>query len=263
MQPAMLFPCPHCGASFQLTPEYLAQYGGQTTSCSQCRQTFVLPAAAGAAPAPHAAPWQQQPAGQSAAGYPASGQSAPVIAYAAPAYGQPGEMVPAWSQGDLLVVRKGTRLPYTCVRCGGPADGQPLGKMYYWHAPLIYLTIFAGLLVYVIVALIVREKGAVQFSLCKPCKARRRMGIVIGLLGLFGSVAVFVAAGMLEEPYLVPLGILVLLAGVIFGSMRTRVLSPKKIDAQFLWLRGAGPNFLQTLAPVDAYAQAQGASHYR
>ena len=241
MLPPMLFPCPHCGASFQLTPEYLAQYGGQATRCSQCGQPFVLPAAPGAAPA-----WGQPPMGQ-----PAMGHSMPVIPYAAPAYGQVGPMAAAWSQGDVLVVRKGARLPHACVKCGGPGDGRPLRRTYYWHEPWIYVTILAGLLVYVVIALIIRQSGQIEFALCSEHRARRRNGIIIGLLGFFGGIALFVAAGMTDEPYLVPLGILVLLAGTIVGLIMARVLSPKRIDAQFLWLRGAGPGFLQTLPPAQ------------
>src|SRR5829696_8248713 len=106
----MLFPCPHCGASFQLTPEYLAQYGGQTTRCSQCGQPFILPAAQVATPAA----WGQPDQGPGFTGQPPVAQPAAVIPYAAPAYGQVAQGAAAWSQGNLLVARKGARLPHAC-----------------------------------------------------------------------------------------------------------------------------------------------------
>jgi len=249
----MFFPCPHCGASFQLTPEYLAQYAGQTTRCSQCGQAFVLPAAHGAAPA---AAWGQPPAGQPFMGQPAMGQPGPgqaasVIPYATPAFSQPDPMPTAWSQGDVLVVRKGARLPHACVKCGLPGDGKPVRKTYYWHEPWVWVTILAGLLVYVIIALIIRQSGQIEFALCSQHRAKRRNGVIIGLLGLFGGIGLFVAAGMQNEAYLVPLGIFVMLAGAIVGLIMARVLTPKRIDTHFLWLRGAGPGFLQTLPPAQ------------
>jgi predicted Zn finger-like uncharacterized protein len=253
VQPPMFFPCPRCGAAFQLTPEYLAQYGGQMTRCSHCGQPFALPPAHGAAPP---ATSGQPPAagepgmGQPAPGQPAAGQPATVIPYAAPAYGQAGAMEGAWSEGDLLVVRKGARLPHDCVKCGLPGDGRPVRKTFYWHEPWVYITILGGLLVYVIIALVVRQSGQVEFALCSRHRARRRNGTIGGLLGLFGGIALFVAAGMQNEPYLVPVGIFVLIAGVIVALIMTRVLTPKRIDAHFLWLRGAGPTFLQALPPA-------------
>jgi predicted Zn finger-like uncharacterized protein len=250
----MFFPCPHCGASFQLTPEYLAQYGGQTTRCSQCGQPFVLPAAQGAAPA--AAAWGQPPAGQpfmaqTETAQPMPGQPVAVIPYAAPAYGQAGPMDAAWSQGDVLVVRKGARLPHACVKCGLAGDGKPVRKTYYWHEPWIYITILAGVLVYAILAIVIRQSGQIEFALCSQHRARRRNGVIISLLGVFGGIALFVAAGMSNEAYLVPFGILVLLGGAITGLIMARVLTPKRIDTHFLWLRGAGPAFLQTLPPAQ------------
>ena len=242
IQPVM-YPCPHCGASFHLTPEYLAQYGGQTTTCTRCQRQFALPTAEAAAQWAGGQPAMQQ------------GPATQMLQYAAPEYGQGGPSTAVWSEGNLVVARKGAQLPYLCVKCGAPAEGKLLRRKYYWHLPIIYLTILAGLLIYVIVALCVRESGTVEIGLCRVHRNRRRVGIAVGLGGLFAGIGLFIAAAILEEGYLVPLGILVLLVGSIAGLLMARVLSPTKIDTQFLWLRGAGPAFLQTLPPV--YGQGQ------
>jgi hypothetical protein len=103
----------------------------------------------------------------------------------------------------------------------------------------------------VIIAILIRQSGQIEFALCSQHRAKRRNGVIIGLLGLVGGIALFVAAGMSNEPYLVPLGIFVMIAGAIVGLILARVLSPKRIDTHFLWLRGAGPGFLQTLPPAQ------------
>src|SRR5687767_13019351 len=159
MQPPTPYPCPNCGATFQLTPEYLAQYGGQATVCTRCGRPFALPLASGGAPASQIA--QRHPALQPGWGQPPAGGASPVIPYAAPLYGQTGSAEAAWRQGDLLVVRKGARLPHACVKCGLPGDGRPLRRTYYWHEPWVYITILAGLLVYVIIALVLRQSGQI------------------------------------------------------------------------------------------------------
>src|SRR5687767_8968055 len=117
MQPPTPYPCPNCGATFQLTPEYLAQYGGQATVCTRCGRPFALPLASGGAPASQIA--QRHPALQPGWGQPPAGGASPVIPYAAPLYGQTGSAEAAWRQGDLLVVRKGARLPHAIAPYSG------------------------------------------------------------------------------------------------------------------------------------------------
>jgi predicted Zn finger-like uncharacterized protein len=39
----MDFSCPHCTFTYQLDDDYLREYGGQTTACTQCGKDFVLP----------------------------------------------------------------------------------------------------------------------------------------------------------------------------------------------------------------------------
>jgi predicted Zn finger-like uncharacterized protein/prepilin-type processing-associated H-X9-DG protein len=35
--------CPHCGQSYQLTPEQVPQYSGQTITCTACNKAFTVP----------------------------------------------------------------------------------------------------------------------------------------------------------------------------------------------------------------------------
>src|SRR6266542_3016794 len=54
--------CPHCGQTYDLTPEQVPQYAGQTITCTKCQQAFTVPAnlaggaGAGAPLQPTAAP---------------------------------------------------------------------------------------------------------------------------------------------------------------------------------------------------------------
>src|SRR5690349_15023949 len=34
--------CPHCGQTYELTPEQVPQYAGQTISCTSCKQSFTV-----------------------------------------------------------------------------------------------------------------------------------------------------------------------------------------------------------------------------
>ncbi|MDB5289146.1 MAG: hypothetical protein JWL69_387 [Phycisphaerales bacterium] len=226
--------CLHCGASYQLTSDYIAQYGGQSTVCRQCQQPFQIPAAmatAGVQPPP-----------------------APVLAYSGPVFTPTWGV---WREGKQIIASKGAVLPNRCVKCNEPAAGSPLKRTLYWHHPAMYLLIFAGIIIYAIVALIVRQSGTVTVCLCQKHRTRRTYAILGGWLGaLLGIVLLFYAAGGNMPGLFVPLGIVLFLTAIIAGVVIARILAPTRIDAQYLWLRGAGPEFLNTLpdarGPVPA-----------
>src|SRR5437899_10396300 len=75
-----------------------------------------------------------------------------------------------------------------CEKCGQPATDKPVVKTFSWHHPALYLLIFFGVLVYVIVALIVRKTIRVGVPMCAQHKQRRCMWITLAwVLPLNGS----------------------------------------------------------------------------
>lgn len=106
---------------------------------------------------------------------------------AAPASSERGGF---WSDGKRLVMHRDARLPDRCLRCNRPATTR-LKKTLHWHHPAIYLVILLHILIYAIVALIVRKKLPTEVPLCDRHASRRRWGIGLswlGFLGLFGFV---------------------------------------------------------------------------
>jgi predicted Zn finger-like uncharacterized protein/prepilin-type processing-associated H-X9-DG protein len=79
--------CPHCGQSYELTPEQVPQYAGQTITCTSCKQAFTVSreilGGAGAGPTPTPTPTpaspyaQQQQQQQPQQSYPQQPQYAP------------------------------------------------------------------------------------------------------------------------------------------------------------------------------------------
>src|SRR5205814_1141094 len=97
-----------------------------------------------------------------------------VISYAGPSMYETATAVGVWREGNQMVVRQGARLPDACVKCGGPPNGRPLRKTFYWHQPALAVLILAGVLLYAIVALIVRKSIRLEVPLCQAHAARRR-----------------------------------------------------------------------------------------
>ncbi|MDB5332337.1 MAG: hypothetical protein JWP03_3488 [Phycisphaerales bacterium] len=225
--------CGHCGAGYPLAHEYLVLYGGQSTLCTQCKQPFLIPSP----PTPGAGP-----------------PPVPVLAYSGPVYAPAAGV---WRDGKHIVAVKGAALPGTCVKCNAPADGPPMRRTLYWHHPALYALIFAGILIYAIVALIVRQKGDISLCVCKKHRSRRNYAILIGWVGSLGGLTLIIygANSNMAEVF-IPLGIILFLGTLIGGIIGARLLSPTKIDTQYLWLRGAGPDFLNTLPDARGPATA-------
>jgi hypothetical protein len=156
----------------------------------------------------------------------------------------------AWRDGAWLVCRKESHLPGRCVKCNEPVTSQPLKKKFYWHPPVFYVLIVISLIIYVIVALIVRKTATVHIGLCDRHVAKRRTGVIVGWLLFFVGLGTMFAAGSAKGDavaFFVLGGIGLMLAGAIFGIVMAQTLRPKKIDNYFAWYTGACPEFLAEL----------------
>jgi hypothetical protein len=169
-----------------------------------------------------------------------------------------------WREGKILVMSKGTVFPDRCVKCDAPAEGYRLNRDLSWHPSVWYLMIFfPGLLFYIIAAMIVRKTAKIRVPLCRRHRAARRRDIAIGWLGSLGGIAMFIGGFTVGDSLpeagragLVIGGIVLLLAPMIYGSLRARVVVPTRIDESMVWLKGVGPEFLAALPDAAAHANA-------
>jgi hypothetical protein len=109
-----------------------------------------------------------------------------------------------------------------------------------------------SLLIYVIVALIVRKKAVVQIGLTQQWRSRRRRGIAVGWLIALGGVGLMFSAAAVSDrdlaPFVVIGGILcTLVIGPIYGLLRSQMISPKRINDDYAWIKGVHPSYLAEL----------------
>lgn len=157
-----------------------------------------------------------------------------------------------WRQGRLLVMHKRATLPPRCVKTNQPAE-RWLTRGLSWHHPALILTVFAGVMVYVLLALLLRKTARIRIGLTETRFARRRLHLAIswgaGLLG-FGLIGASIAfsATLRDATPLVAIGGFVLLVGaLIYGQLATRMVAPKKIDDHYVWLSGVCSEYLDQL----------------
>ncbi|HEY8411800.1 MAG TPA: hypothetical protein VIK76_10370 [Pyrinomonadaceae bacterium] len=149
-----------------------------------------------------------------------------------------------WRNDSVLVMTKEALLPNRCVKCNAPAEEQ-LKRKLTWHHPALYLLILVSVLIYAVVALVVRKTAIVTVGLCDEHSSARRQNIWITCLLVFLSIASFVLAAVMEEGMLAFGGAVFLLAAAIYGGVTLRVVTPTKIDNYLVWLKGVDRNYLQ------------------
>jgi hypothetical protein len=155
-----------------------------------------------------------------------------------------------WRDGKYLVVRQDGLMPDACIKCGGEPTTF-IRKTLTWHHPAIYLTILIGVLIYVIVALVVRKTAKLQVPVCSVCNARRKRNLAIGWLSFVLSIVLFIAAANVVESdtvrgWVLFTGFALLLFSLIW-AVGIQFILAKKITDEFVWITKAGKKVLEPL----------------
>lgn len=153
--------------------------------------------------------------------------------------------------GDRYVLFRGAVPPPVCIKCGAAVTTQPAVKPFYWHPPAWYLLILVNLLVYVVVAMIVRKRFDVAVPLCDAHLARRRTlrwtagGLLAASAALFAVTFVLGKDG--PEPFTCVGSVLSFFASFIVFAVGERTLLPKRIDEESAEFGGVCNAFLAKL----------------
>lgn len=149
-----------------------------------------------------------------------------------------------WRAQSLLVMTKEALLPGRCVKCNAYTD-ERLKRKLTWHHPALYLLIFVSILIYAIVAMVVRKTATVNIGFCPEHLAARKRNLAITWgLGLLAILS-FVMGAMLEDLTFIFAIVPLLLATAIYGIVTLRVVAPTKIDDHYVWLKGVNADYLQ------------------
>jgi hypothetical protein len=150
-------------------------------------------------------------------------------------------------------------LPDYCVKCDTPAEGYRLKRKLSWHHPAVFLLVLIHLLLYLIVALIVRKKATVFLPICDAHRRRRVRAIAFAWFFCLLSIAVFVGlivagdtlSGQENGPAVVGIGclasLIVFLVSAFSGALIGRVVKVKKIEEKYAWIASVSPAFLARL----------------
>jgi hypothetical protein len=166
-----------------------------------------------------------------------------------PAFVRDGSRLVVYSAG----LAQNAHLPLLCVKCGAPANGKPVAKNFSWHHPGFYFLILIGLLIYLIVALVVRKTMKLQVPLCLHHAQRRTTAAMLAwVLPVVGIADAFILPRFNVDGGVVALTTVVLvLAGLVIWAVVSNPIRPKFIDQYRGEFSGVCESFLQHLPPVQ------------
>lgn len=155
-----------------------------------------------------------------------------------------------WREGDAVVTYKeDARMPKRCVACNAPILGERTMRQFSWHPQWVFFLILIGWLPYLILASIMRKSAKVSMGLCAEHQNKRRQGLMF-LWGGLAAMFVFIILGAVTDtPLLFVVGFAILIPAIIGGRM-SNMVSPKKIDDHYIWLK-VGPAFLASIPERD------------
>jgi len=156
-----------------------------------------------------------------------------------------------WRQGNVLVMHKRAPLPDICLKSNQPAT-QRLKRNLSWHHPAVFILVLVSLLIYVIVALIIRKTATIHIALSDQWIALRRRRMTIAWTTILLCVAM-IAVGALNAdstnwgPFAIVFGVSAFLVAAIYGLLACRMVWPQRMTDDYIWLKGAHPDFLARL----------------
>jgi hypothetical protein len=146
-------------------------------------------------------------------------------------------------------------LPHVCMQCGAPATTIKV-KQFTWHPPWIGLLVLAGLLPYVIVALVLTEKRCVAVPFCAVHRNHWAWRYAVALSGLVVLVLMFFGIVYLSSDrafggpdlggWLCIGGVVCLIAwGTVVIVLHFTSIRPSEITATSITLQGVHPEFVR------------------
>lgn len=170
---------------------------------------------------------------------------------------------PVVRQGRKLIIPvppggQAAALPPRCIKCGAPANAKPVVKTFYWHHPALYLVILAGVLIYAIVAIVVRKSIKVAVPLCAEHAKRRSIAVTLAwVLPLIGFADIFVLSQLnVNGGIIALLTIGLILAGIVIWAVVANPMRPTMIDATRGEFTGVCATFLEQFPEAERVGSA-------
>ncbi len=152
-----------------------------------------------------------------------------------------------WRSGNLLVMHRNEILPDRCVKTNDPAFGKRLKADLIWHHPALYFLIFLNIFIYLICAIAVRKRAKIEIGVSYKVIAQRKRAIAITWIMELAGIGLFILSLFNNVVWMAVLGLLLIIGGMIWGTVKIPVVAAQRIETDYVWIRGVCQEYLASL----------------
>lgn len=149
-----------------------------------------------------------------------------------------------WRAGDKLVAHVNATFPDRCIKTNQPAHGKRLKRRLAWHSPALYFLLFSPL-IYLIVGFCIRKCATIEFGISDEVLTRRKRALAAGWILSLVAVLLVIFGAAKSIGFLIILGIIAFLSGLVCHAVGAPIVRPSRIDAEYVWLKGVNKDYLE------------------
>jgi hypothetical protein len=237
------FKCPTCDKAFTVLPKYAGKRG----KCPGCGKTITIPTIKepsnknlrlNPVKQPHSEPKESEPEIKKP-----------------PQFQESKRVENVFRTGNTMVIQRGALLPDRCIKTNDTEDLKIKKITLRWHSPLIYLTIFAGLLVYVIVAVICTKKATIQVPVSQRVLRKHLIFLIATWVCVFLGIVAFgypiIAMDSISNTdnigLIILFSVLLFILAIIVYLIGGRIVTASKIDDYYVWIKGVNSEYLSEI----------------
>lgn len=159
-------------------------------------------------------------------------------------------------QGDIsrkgrhVIIRPDSEWPARCFKCNTETDQTKEFTLTYVN-PWIYVSILINLLITILLALIFRKRFPVKLPLCELHKKKYK-NLLIFQWSMLGVVIAGTSVGIYTDQAFYLVGAAVAVLPLVISSIFGRLATASRYRDNFIWVNGAGKEFLNSLPDNDA-----------
>jgi hypothetical protein len=152
-----------------------------------------------------------------------------------------------WRDGKILVCRRDAGFPGRCIKCNEPVEFEKARFKLHWHHSGWYILVLLNIIIYAVIASLVRKKAIIWVGLCETHRRRRRLSRIIGWGGFAAILCCFFLGLSLNQGWLAAAAGLAFLPWAIASVLLSLQVRAVRIGTEWLRVRGCGPDFLDSL----------------
>jgi hypothetical protein len=111
----------------------------------------------------------------------------------------------------------------------------------------LYFLIFLNIFIYLICAIAVRKRAKIEIGVSYKVIAERKRAIAVTWIIELTGIGLFILSLFNNVVWMAVLGLLLIIGGMIWGTVKIPVVAAQRIETDYVWIRGVCQEYLASL----------------